>query len=339
MSPAPLTSEQPRQSVSRAPGVLAAIRLRRHLDRRVGRLRNRRGLATLERRKGDQRGRFATQAARATEIHRLFVAHNAPALMTDSWADYERALVARLLPRPPFDFMSLGVLQETMLVRGRTMRRRELRYVCDRLPADERSRALEEDLVGGPVLVRGPVPTSPTAIHHAYHLARFTAATGVTAPRAGTIVEWGGGHGGFARALRRLGGDSPPTHVILDLPAVLTLQWTFLTTIFGEDAVDVLTEPDRRPRPGAITLVPSGLAPSLDLDPGLFVSLWGLSESSPAAQQLAREQWLPAPHLLLAYQPPSRQFPDAGAIGSMARERGAKIEPLGVVRGSRYAFL
>ena len=207
------------------------------------------------------------------------------------------------------------------------------------LPRAALAAALEEDPVGDPALCSGDPLTSSTAIHHLFHLERLRAATGVRVGDARVIVEWGGGFGGFARTVRRTATGAPPAHVIIDLPLVSALQWTYLSTVFGEDHVDLALSAGHVPAPGRITLVPSHLAFDLDLRADVFVSLWGLSETSADTQDdVAASGFYGARHLLLAFQDDGPDTPDASRIGALGQAAGGRVEPVGVLANSAYVF-
>ncbi len=293
----------------------------------------------LARVKADQRTVWARQAGEAVRIDGLLAPHDAPERRSELWRRYERELRAALLPVPPLDLLRHPTVQETMLVRGRRVLRAELAFLRATTAPEDLALLLEEDLAGGPTLgVRQP-PTSSTVVHHAHHLRRHAATTGHDPTRSGTVVEWGGGYGGFARTLRRAARDRPPAHVIVDLPTVLVLQWTFLTTVFGPDAVDLATAPGHRPRPGVITLVPDALADTLDVEADLFVSLWALSETPSAGQDaVAAGGFFGADRLLLAYQRSNPDVPDAERVVALVRAAGGTVEPLPGPGGHWYGF-
>jgi hypothetical protein len=316
-----------------------SLRLRRTALDRLHRARQHREQATLRSAKGGQAQAWATQSAQTADVLALLQRGDDPALVTGLWRDYQRGLRDVLLPVPPLDFLRDDLLQETMLVRGRRLRTAELALVRERLPAAALARALDEDLVGDPALACAHPPTSHTAIHHLHHLLRFEAVTGRRVADARVVVEWGGGFGGFARTLRRLTADTPPAHVIVDLPIVGALQWTYLTSIFGAEHVDLALEAGHLPRPGVFTIVPPGLAQTLDVDADLFVSLWAMSESTRTGQDaIVRARWFGAPALLTAFQHRGAGVPDSARVGRLIEDAGGHLYPIALPGGSSYGF-
>ncbi len=115
----------------------------------------------------------------------------------------------------------------------------------------------------------------------------------------GTVVEWGGGYGNLAKLFRRLHGGAP-TYVVLDIPIFSAVQWLYLSAVLGEQSVSLHTRPGQEVRPGAVNLVPIGLAHDLHVPADLFVSTWALNESTPHAQAHVRSRrWYGAHSLLL----------------------------------------
>jgi hypothetical protein len=137
-------------------------------------------------------------------------------------------------------------------------------------------------------------------VHHLFHLQRFADATGVEPGALGVVVEWGAGYGNLAKLLRRLHGG-PLTYVAIDTPLFACLQWLYLASILGLEAVHLAGEREDRVEPGKVTLVPVQRAGALDVDADLFISTWALNESPEPAQDLVVDRdWYDAQHLLLA---------------------------------------
>lgn len=317
----------------------SALRARRSGIDRLQHARHRDASRALRAAKPGQAAAWRTHAARTEEIHRLLEEPGPPPSVSLMWSRYVATLREALLPVPPADFLHNPLLLETMLVRGARLRHRELQWLRGRLDDATLQRALEEDPAGDPALVGTDPLTSPTAIHHLFHLERLTAATGVRAGDVGVIVEWGGGFGGFARTVRRSAGGAPPTHVIIDLPLIAALQWTYLSTVLGPDQVELALAPGHRPTLGKLTIVPSHLAFDLDVRADLFVSLWGLSETgAPAQDTVAGLGFYGAEHLLLAFQNDGPDTPHASRVGTLGQQAGGRIEPVGVLSHSSYVL-
>lgn len=71
----------------------------------------------------------------------------------------------------------------------------------------------------------------------------------------------------------------------------------------------------------------------------LFISIWGLSETSRYAQDfVVSQRWFNAKHILLAYGDSNETFPDSDRVGKLAKDIGAAIEDIEFLRASHYAF-
>ncbi len=267
----------------------------------------------------------------------LMEEQNESHVATELWRDVEQELADAVRSGLPWDLFRKPLLQATMLSRGWRRQAAELRLVRTAYPADRLHALLQEDPAGCPtpaVLARW---TSPTAIHHLAHLTRFRKATGADPFSLGYVVEWGGGYGQLARMLRR-GGTEPPTHVIVDMPAVAAMQWTWLATVVGAEAVHV-PGPGAEPRAGRINLMtPSAYARAGARAPGALISTWGLSEAPASVQDLAAGSLRDATHLLVAAQRHSRKFPASGRLLRSAARSGALLTAVPGRRGSLYAL-
>jgi hypothetical protein len=204
---------------------------------------------------------------------------------------------------------------------------------------------LQEDLVGGPVLIRSEYCTSANSVHHLFHLARFMQRTGCRPKDVRTVMEWGGGYGNLAKILSRtwkLYGEDV-TYIVVDHPIMSCLQWLYLSTVFGEDETRlVLKEGDFLK--GRINILPTSLVSRSIGNIDLFISTWGLSESSILAQRfVASEKFFGAKRLLLAYQLYSKYFPESAMVQRVVNETfdSSKkiIESVPYTRDNYYLFV
>lgn len=192
-----------------------------------------------------------------------------------------------------------------------------------------------EDAVGGhPRLLPGR-RSSTTQLQHLKDLSRFLGATGCRLSDIGVSVEWGGGYGGLAKCLRRLRPSL--TQIIIDAPVVSCLQWLYLSSIFGTEAVHQIGPDSGRLERGKINLVPLTILEGLPgLEGDLFISTFALSESAPAALDFVlSRRWFGARRVLAAFD---GRLADCRPLAEALARRGAKFEwePGG---GAGYAFL
>lgn len=250
--------------------------------------------------------------------------------LIDYWKTACERLERVLLPQPPFSFLSLAPLASML----REPDEVDIPALRSDSMLQRRPEALMEDPVGGHPRLLPSCDSSTTQIQHLKDLVRFRAATGCSLESLKTVVEWGGGYGSLAKCLRRLCPSL--TLIIVDAPIVSCLQWIYLATIFGEDAVRQIRSPSEDVAEGRINLLPLPFVEAKRIRADLFVSTYALSESSDLAQDLVVDgDWFGAGHLLVAYDDRLR---DVRKISSALARRGARLEPEGPP-GSAYAFL
>ena len=131
------------------------------------------------------------------------------------------------------------------------------------------------------------------------------------------------------------------TYLIIDTPIFSCLQWLYLSVVLGEETVRVLQDVEDNVQAGKINLLPVSLIGRRDIDVGadLFISTWGLSESSVYAQDyVIANNWFGAKHILLAYQDSCKELPQADRVGKLAENTGAVVEDIEFLPGHHYAF-
>ncbi len=243
--------------------------------------------------------RFAALAARCGEqFDRIggFAAAG-EGLVRDDWARRNRDLAADVLPSPPPDLLRHPLILDEMFADPRHVASELAVVLAGRWPFT----AAEEDQVGEPPLLQvDGVVTSANTVHHLHHLCVYEAVSGRRIDDTVRILEWGGGYGNLAKLVMRLHRESP-AYVVVDTPVFTVLQWLYLSSTLGEERVRIVTEPDSPLEDGVVHLVPCGTVASMGLQTDLFVSTWGVSQSTARAQQLVRaSSWFHAEALLLA---------------------------------------
>jgi hypothetical protein len=239
------------------------------------------------------------------------------------WAQRNAALAADVLPEPGADVLRHPSILYSMFMPERCVPH-ELPLLVEAF-GDRLAALLEEDPVGDPPLVPGhdgSYATSSNSVHHLFHLERFARSTGCDPTRLNTVVEWGAGYGNLAKLFRRLHGGAP-TYVAIDTPLFSCLQWLYLASVLGPDAVHLAREPGEPVVPYRINLVPAYLAGDLRFDAQLFISTWALNESPATAQDLVVERaWFGAEHLLLGMH-------EGVPLADRAIAAGARAVPVG----------
>jgi hypothetical protein len=257
---------------------------------------------------------------------------------TPSWKSFNSSLEKSLLPTPTYSFLRDPVISSTMVItKGGRVMRQELTWLEHHFNAETLKKILREDPIGHPFIANWRYRTSHNTIHHAHHLGRFLASTGMNTQDIGHIVEWGGGYGNLAKLYGRL-SQKPHQWTIIDTPLMCVVQWLCLNSVLGPDRVHLITSPDEELQTSGITIIPVQWFDRYDLKADLFVSTWAISESPKHLQDAVASHWFGARHLLIGYQDSHPAFPDAGHIGELARHSGATIEDLPLMLGQHYAF-
>lgn len=255
------------------------------------------------------------------------------------WENYNAKLEKIFLPYPPFSFLKDPIIRSTMFVtRGGRFLREELAFLEKKISKTKLKSLLQEDYVGDPLLSSSKYLTSHNNIHNLYHLVRFLDKIKCNLSQLDTTCEWGGGYGNMAKIFKRL-KSKPCTYVILDTPLFSCLQWLYLSTILGEKSVNLLQSPEGTIDAEKVNLIPICFLDRHRISADLFISTWGLSDSSKYSQDyVITRQWFNSKHILLAYQDSSSSWPDADRVGKFAAKSGVTIEDIEFLPGHHYAF-
>ncbi len=255
------------------------------------------------------------------------------------WSEWELEIFEAFRGGVPRGFLSHRRINGTMVARPSPQLSDRIERVVEAFGPERAQQLLREDAVGEPELPEDTYLTSANRAHHAYHLATYRQRTGRDPWTCDGVVEWGGGYGDMARLFRRAAPGL--TYVIVDLAPLLALQWAYLASLEGEEAVHLVTVAAPEILPGKVNLVESALVTrgGISLRPDLFLSTWAATESPPAAQAfLVAERFFGAPRLLLAYKrDASNGLLDALAQAGCDRVTVDALEAEGH-RGHEYAF-
>ncbi|MFI5348026.1 MAG: hypothetical protein ACHQ2Z_00660 [Elusimicrobiota bacterium] len=293
--------------------------------------------------KPEQRPRFEELAPQFKALYaEVKVSGLTRKFVSPLWSGYVPRLEEALLPAPAFSFLRrcgnfLGC-QGPWLEDGQNGA--SLRFLESNVEARLLKDRLLDEPAGAPVLTALPYLSSYNSVHQLFHLTRYSLRSGADPAESNRVVEWGGGYGNMARIWRRM-RPSGLTYTIIDLPLVSCLQWLYLSSVFGEQAVHLIRGPGDEPRTGLINLLPVTFLERTRVEADFFLSTWALSECSAGAQEHVFERdWFSAKRLLLAYQPGHLYTPDTRALEERARRSGASVENLFAPPATgRYAFL
>lgn len=271
------------------------------------------------------------------DIYKNFKKYDISRFVAPLWKDFNARVEKVFLPSPPFSFLNNPIIMFTMFG-GRALRR-ELEFLEKRISKKTLKRLLEEDYIGDPPLINSTYLTSSNNIAHLYHMFKYIEETGYDFNRTQTIIEWGGGYGNMAKLFKRL-IRKRYTYIIIDLPLFSTLQWLYLTTIFGKENVHIIKTQKDKIIKYSINLLPLCFLESQKLEADLFISTWGLSESSRYAQDyVVNKNWFNVKHLLLGYQKKTDELVNTDRVGRLAKIKGATVKDVGFISDNYYAFL
>lgn len=266
--------------------------------------------------------------------------YNIKKFTTPLWKKYNSRLEKAILPYPPFSFLQDPTIMITMFATsGGKWLSDELSYLEKNLSKKRLRYLLEEEYVGDPLLLSSNYLTSHTSVHHLYHFVKYLKFSKINFDKIDTVVEWGGGYGNLIRILKKI-EEKKHTYIMIDTPLFCTLQWLYLSSIFGKDDVNLILSPKDKIKEKKINIVSIAFLDDLKIKADLFVSTWALSESSEYSQNFVlKSNWFGAKHMLLAYQDNPAGLFNPSRVGKLAKEKGAIIEDIEFLSGNHYAFL
>jgi hypothetical protein len=284
--------------------------------------------------------RFHDALARARTIYRGIgdTAQLPKGFVHPEWEQNIREVETYFLDRFDMSFLNHPRIRATMVFTNRGAHAEEWPYLESRRSADD----LRKILAGGlnASFLRGKLRTAAliNSSHHLYHVLRFEAFRGNAAADIGSVVEFGGGYGNLARLFRNMGHRGG--YAIVDLPVFSCIQYVYLATVFGADAVRIVTGPEEEAPVDAIRLVPLTGLGQVRLGADLFVSTWALSESPAAVYDFtAGREWFGAREILMAFNEEWIPWETDALVGSLKRRfRRVEVEPIPFLRGNRYLF-
>lgn len=275
--------------------------------------------------------RFRVLSRRYSEISNQVRAH--PTRPTDilaphgsyDWAAWADEISGTFASGLPADFLHTARISATMVYSSLTTTRKRLDRVVGAF-GDAAASLVREDSIGNPLIIDRRFLTSANRLHHCVHLAEYLFSMGSSPLAFRRVLEWGGGYGNMARILRRY--DRKITYIIVDLPALLAVQYVYLAALHGEHEVNIVTSENPALRECAFNLIDVELVTSNRVTPtcDLFISTWAATECRPSTQALmARTRFFGGPHLLLGYALDSNNLLRTPALEYGGRVRSASL--------------
>ena len=203
-----------------------------------------------------------------------------------NWAEWATKIRSAFQKEVPLGFLSHPTIVRTMVYRkqrGVLATRKKILTVEFVYGKSIARCLLKEDYIGLPTISNLPFLTSANRAHHAFHLARYKEITGVNFWDCSSIIEWGGGYGNMACIIRKM--NPGITYIVIDLPEILSLQYVYLGSIFGNNSINIVNHDIVN---GKINLVSTQttMEKGVPLKCDGFLSTWALTES-PKSDQLS----------------------------------------------------
>jgi len=213
-----------------------------------------------------------------------------------AWQNNVEELRYRILNDDPSRFLRWPVVRRTMFVGSTPFVREELRALRAQPNWSSRWKAaVIEDALGHPPGLARFRATSGNRVHHAYHLMQFERMANCRISDLDCIFEFGGGYGGMARLVHKLGFRG--RYVILDLEAFSALQSTYLAETLRNAHTDVHCVSD-----------PEAVLPLLIGGDRLLLATWSLSEVPSSVRERMHPLIGACSHFLIGYQLPFEEL-------------------------------
>jgi hypothetical protein len=258
------------------------------------------------------------------------------------WQAMNGILAEEFKDGPPFEFLNHKLILNTMFASDKRVAKEELETLENTFLNNYLRTMLQEHIVGNPMIYDEGYLTSCNRIHQLYHIWKFLDQHGLNSIGSQTsVVEWGGGYGAMALLFKEIIPNPKQTYYIIDLPIFCCIQYLYLSTILGKDNVKIVTKPDDI-LDSKINLIPIGLLDEFrDIvsHKDLFIAMWSLSESSPAAYNLMVEtDFLSAKDVMLAFHSNKDvHMPSGSMLYEYAKDK-LRLERTGFVDRHYYGW-
>lgn len=268
-----------------------------------------------------QKKRFIQQSKK---VNSVFLKSNSLAnnnFVHDTWKSFSQNIEKDIIPKVKIDFFHRKSLLETMTSDGYLANHNGfLKEIKNQFTNKEIKELLQEELIGVPTILRNCKIHDCTSLNRIVHLYQASLCQkcvgGIS--EISVVTEWGGGYGGLADVIYKYSPNI--TYNIIDIPISSTIQWLYLTSVFGEESVNLINEKNKNIQTGKINLIPIGFASdvSTKLNCDLFISSWALSESDEKSQEFVlKTKLFSSSHGVIIYQGSSDKHPYAEEVKNL----------------------
>lgn len=227
------------------------------------------------------------------------------------WQDLEKKIEFDFLNNFKVSFLKEHVIKRTMFIEyNEALQKSQLSYIKKEIKNSDLKYILQESPIGNPTITNFKYNTSQNTIHHLNHLIKFSQETKVNLENVNSIVEWGGGYGNLARIYNKI--NSNITYNVIDLPIFSFIQAAYLSAIFGDDKINLITTGSGHIEDGKINIIPlnEGVIRKLSIrNSDIFISTWALSESNEYSQNFVEQlNYFGSKFILIGHQKKSKDI-------------------------------
>jgi len=262
--------------------------------------------------------------------------------LKDEWRDNKNNLKQCLLSGN--SFLDSPMIMNAMLMNDTSLASKELEFIVDEEEVDY-SDILHEPAIHrnhlSPLPIDGRMISTNNSIHHLYHLSRYIKTTEKEVEDFNSVIEWGGGFGNFAKLMIKANPEIK-RYDIIDIPEFSCLQHIYLSAVFGEENVNLITDDNLALADNKINLIPNSFLADVELGSyDSFVSTWALSESDKEAQQLCEDKGLlDLDNILVSFHQCGDHIPfmeeSTRLKELLEKKENVKIEDVKVIPGVNY---
>lgn len=257
------------------------------------------------------------------------------------WKDINSNLGKLFVPGLPYNFLDNPTLCNTMSSTNEPWATSQLNFIKNHYNKEELTYLLRETIVGDPFILDEEYLASCNSIHHLYHFEKFKQHTKLDLNSIESIFEIGGGYGRLPLLFYKL-LPNLKSYTIVDLSVFTVIQYIYLSSVLGEDSVNLMTEKHRDIDHNKINLIPIGLFYETVLNSkfDMFTSMWSLSECNKnLIEAIANRDFMGAKHIYMGlHGNSSSQLPFGQFLYSKLAEHKIDLLSVGFVQNHYYAF-
>lgn len=252
----------------------------------------------------DQYDRYLTLRERVPEKYESIRRFLRDDQLSDFWLHSLFKVENLLSPYPDFDFMGKPGIRGMMGIDPKRYERAKawLEENFDRRLT--KAALIVDDFGGVPTTSLLGQEVSWDVVKFLSYAELLARTTGVPTRQVESVLDWGAGYGAQAKIYKRMGNASL-TYTIADIPSVCMIQWLYLSVLFGEEEVNLITMEGEEVKEGKINIVPSSLVLNMSKEelgePELFISTNGLNECPAEVVRtvVCEKDWYGATQLLI----------------------------------------